>query len=154
MKPLTQPLPDALRLHCVRGVCGNEISRSRVLRGSPYCSDECRQAIKKAWREWRRSTPCPQCQPKKRPPYSENISDGVRCWYCGKDIGDKPTIDHQHPRIQGGTDEPENLVLACKYCNSQKGGKTVEEYRAYLYRRTRESVIFYGEIEVSNEAQR
>ncbi len=31
------------------------------------------------------------------------------------------TIEHILPRAHGGTDEPENLALACARCNFQKG---------------------------------
>lgn len=46
------------------------------------------------------------------------------------------TIDHLTPRSKGGTDHPSNLVDACLGCNASKGGKTLEEYRIFLYSRT------------------
>src|ERR1051325_6432750 len=75
--------------------------------------------------------------------------DEYQCWYCGKqlindtpmssassltvpDIMLLPTLDHLHPRIKGGYDTDENLVTACRRCNSEKGRKTVDEYRSYL----------------------
>jgi hypothetical protein len=39
-----------------------------------------------------------------------------------------PTTDHRLPVSRGGTDALENLVLACRSCNSAKGAKTVEEF--------------------------
>lgn len=60
MKPLTQPLPDALRRYCVR--CRAEISRSRVMRGSSFCGDICKREDKKARRNHREGQSCPTCK--------------------------------------------------------------------------------------------
>ena len=38
------------------------------------------------------------------------------------------TVDHVVPRAHGGSDELENLVLACSRCNSRKGVKSQEEF--------------------------
>lgn len=46
-------------------------------------------------------------------------NDG-RCVYCG-DPAD--TIDHVIPRSKGGTDDLDNLVPACRDCNSRKGNR-------------------------------
>ena len=53
------------------------------------------------------------------------IRDDGACRYCGA-RGDS-TFDHVIPRCQGGSDEPENLVVACRGCNSRKGGRTPEQ---------------------------
>ena len=50
--------------------------------------------------------------------------DNFQCHYCGR----KPPIttleiDHVVPVSIGGTDDEENLVVACFECNSGKGGK-------------------------------
>ncbi|MBE2200374.1 MAG: HNH endonuclease [Anaerolinea sp.] len=50
-----------------------------------------------------------------------------RCEYCQTDerlSGIAGEIDHVIPRIAGGTDEPDNLCLACSSCNSHKWAKT------------------------------
>lgn len=36
------------------------------------------------------------------------------------------TVDHVVPRSRGGSDHPNNLVLACFGCNSTKGSTLVE----------------------------
>jgi hypothetical protein len=36
------------------------------------------------------------------------------------------------PRAQGGSDELENLTLACNRCNALKGSRTVEEFREHV----------------------
>lgn len=43
------------------------------------------------------------------------------CVYCGSDVS--LAIDHMIPRISGGADEADNLVLACRSCNSSKQGR-------------------------------
>ena len=51
----------------------------------------------------------------------------VRCAYCF--TGNGETLDHIFPLIRGGTNNLENLVMACRSCNSSKGGKTVGEWK-------------------------
>jgi len=53
-------------------------------------------------------------------------SDG-RCSYCGK-IPDTICVDHVIPKCKGGLDVASNLVVACKTCNSSKGGKLLSEW--------------------------
>jgi len=50
--------------------------------------------------------------------------DNFTCGYCSKPAN---TVDHIIPRLHGGTDEPGNLVAACKSCNSRKWARTPEE---------------------------
>ena len=55
------------------------------------------------------------------------------CGYCGSVIdSDKCTVDHLVPKIRGGSNQVENLVLACKSCNTSKGSLSVEDYRIWL----------------------
>lgn len=48
--------------------------------------------------------------------------DKQACVYCGGTA--KLCIDHSIPVILGGDDHPDNLVTACKSCNSGKAGRT------------------------------
>jgi len=48
--------------------------------------------------------------------------DGNSCVYCGQK--DKLCLDHAYPIALGGYDDVENLVCACKACNSGKAGRT------------------------------
>ncbi len=59
--------------------------------------------------------------------------DGGKCQYCGstKDL----TLDHVIPRSKGGRSSWDNLVSACKNCNSKKGDFTPEEANMPLKRR-------------------
>lgn len=47
--------------------------------------------------------------------------DGWRCVSCGS--GDDLTLDHIHPWILGGSDEPANLQTMCRPCNCRKGAR-------------------------------
>ena len=69
---------------------------------------------------------------------------GGLCWYCGKELipsvvyqkGMDTTnffhVDHVNARCKGGVDDLDNLVPACRSCNSSKRYKSVEEWRHYL----------------------
>lgn len=48
------------------------------------------------------------------------------CAYCGSDAD--ITTDHVMPRSRGGSDAPDNIVWACRSCNSAKGNRTPEEW--------------------------
>jgi len=53
----------------------------------------------------------------------EEIADrlalfGHRCAYCG--TAGKMELDHLNPVSRGGDNDPENIVPACKSCNSSK----------------------------------
>jgi 5-methylcytosine-specific restriction endonuclease McrA len=53
------------------------------------------------------------------------------CYYCGVAVrqnnGERPevnehaTLDHLIPLSMGGTNEPGNIVLACRGCNLERG---------------------------------
>ncbi len=49
-----------------------------------------------------------------------------QCIYCGakKDL----SYDHLIPLSRGGPDIPDNLVMACKSCNSSKGARGLYEW--------------------------
>ena len=53
---------------------------------------------------------------------------GFACAYCGKSWMDcKLAQEHVIPVIQGGPYIADNIVPACKSCNSKKGGRTPEQ---------------------------
>ena len=57
------------------------------------------------------------------------------CLYCGRKVDDtNSTLDHRHPKCMGGTSGKcgENLVLACKKCNSIKGNILPERWDEIL----------------------
>ena len=62
--------------------------------------------------------------------------DGARCQYCGRHFSMKElTLDHVVPRVQGGEQSWENLVVACVRCNARKGGRTPAQAHLKLIRK-------------------
>lgn len=72
--------------------------------------------------------------------------DGNACHYCrlsplyirGELAGERyadATIDHKIPRCRGGSNEMENLVLACRKCNHEKADDSYEYFMAQIRRR-------------------
>jgi 5-methylcytosine-specific restriction endonuclease McrA len=51
--------------------------------------------------------------------------DGNKCQYCG--ATNHLTLDHVMPRSRGGASSWDNLITACRNCNSKKGDFTPEE---------------------------
>ncbi len=48
--------------------------------------------------------------------------DGPFCAYCDVELDETTfTIDHIEAFSRGGSDDPENLTVACRSCNSSKG---------------------------------
>lgn len=54
-----------------------------------------------------------------------------KCYWCGKELKEYH-VDHVIPVIRGGSDDPDNIVLSCPFCNQSKGSKSIEEWLAYL----------------------
>jgi 5-methylcytosine-specific restriction endonuclease McrA len=64
--------------------------------------------------------------------YENNIKKygTLTCIYCLNTIlFGQDTLEHKQPLVRGGTNEYNNLAIACQKCNSSKGKKTEEEYR-------------------------
>jgi len=57
------------------------------------------------------------------------IKIGQICNYCGST--EKLALDHIFPQKYGGKDNGENLICACKICNSSKGKKDLMEWMIY-----------------------
>lgn len=53
--------------------------------------------------------------------------DSHTCAYCQDENGPFE-VDHVHPVALGGSDDPANLVCACRTCNRSKGSKTLKEW--------------------------
>jgi hypothetical protein len=49
-----------------------------------------------------------------------------QCIYCGS--AENLSYDHLIPRSRGGPDIPDNVVMACRSCNSSKGAQGVYEW--------------------------
>jgi len=55
-----------------------------------------------------------------------------RCYYCDTLVGDDYHVDHVIPLILGGSNGPDNLVVACPTCNTSKGAKHPMDYAGML----------------------
>ena len=72
------------------------------------------------------------------------------CWYCGS--AENLSVDHIIARERGGTDSGENLIYACRTCNSSKGSKDLMAWMAsrgqfpplFLLRRYLKQAIHYA----------
>ena len=67
------------------------------------------------------------------------------CYYCGLQCRRWPnhmriTKDHKLPVSRGGSDAIDNIVVACKRCNSEKSNMTDEEFLS-MWRPQREPVL-------------
>lgn len=63
------------------------------------------------------------------------------CFFCGDTLiklkiepnqaipPSYPTLEHLTPRSQGGTNDPNNLVLACYNCNTRQIGLVLAMFR-------------------------
>lgn len=61
--------------------------------------------------------------------FINSIKYGV-CHYCKSVLElDDLTLDHVIPKSQGGSDNVDNLVIACAYCNTRKGNKRSYEHK-------------------------
>ena len=82
---------------------------------SKHCSKECRERCRELYR----------INGHYKPRFEVLERDGFSCKYCGaspaKNKSVKLHVDHIIPKHKGGTDNKENLVTACEYCNLGKG---------------------------------
>ena len=58
--------------------------------------------------------------------------DNWTCQYCGKAA---ENVDHVHPRSKGGPHTWDNVVAACRRCNSKKENRSPEDSGLRLARR-------------------
>lgn len=55
-----------------------------------------------------------------------------KCFWCGESIGSGYHVDHYIALAKGGSNYPDNIVLACQSCNTSKRDKSPEEFVEYL----------------------
>jgi hypothetical protein len=53
---------------------------------------------------------------------------GYQCYIC--EVPTAATIEHIHPRSQGGLSGFDNIRIACPWCNTKKGTKPLEQFLA------------------------
>ncbi len=67
-----------------------------------------------------------------------------RCCWCGRHTTDErgrghsATVEHVVPKAEGGSDDMDNLVMACMRCNNERGRRSAEDYLTELVRRRSE----------------
>jgi len=67
--------------------------------------------------------------------YEDNIKKygTLTCYLCEKPIEfGKDQLEHKTPLCRGGTNEYNNLAIACQFCNCSKHDKTEAEYRNWI----------------------
>lgn len=56
-----------------------------------------------------------------------------KCWWCGDKLKKGYHADHITPLNRGGTNKPENIVLACPHCNCSRQDKLPQEWNGRLF---------------------
>jgi 5-methylcytosine-specific restriction endonuclease McrA len=51
-----------------------------------------------------------------------------RCYWCDEETGRHYHVDHVIPLARGGSNGPENIVIACPSCNLRKSAKLPHEF--------------------------
>ena len=87
-----------------------------------YCSKECSKLY---WLEQHKDEKTPWLKLR----FEILARDNFACQYCGRTSAKvELQIDHIHPRAKGGTNNKENLITACKYCNIGKSDTLLAQY--------------------------
>ncbi|MGC9141467.1 MAG: HNH endonuclease [Caldimicrobium sp.] len=64
--------------------------------------------------------------------WRRKVERGI-CYYCGRRVSPEDlTMDHKIPLSRGGLSTRENIVPACKECNSKKKNLSPWEWEEYL----------------------
>jgi len=64
--------------------------------------------------------------------WSNKVAVGV-CYYCDEKVGrDGLTMDHLVPLARGGRSTRDNIVCACKTCNTKKKTLLPMEWEEYI----------------------
>ena len=88
----------------------------------------------------------------KRTRYEVLKRDNHTCRYCGASAPDaKLTVDHVTPTALGGSDDPSNLVAACRDCNYGKASTSPDA--ALVADVSQRAVEFAAAIDTYNKAQ-
>jgi 5-methylcytosine-specific restriction endonuclease McrA len=74
--------------------------------------------------------------------------DGTKCHYCGCELVFKYSgyvengysIDHVKAKAMGGSEDLDNLLLACRSCNSRKGSR---DYAIYMMKRDTDRTLLF-----------
>jgi 5-methylcytosine-specific restriction endonuclease McrA len=62
--------------------------------------------------------------------YKVYLRDGGICQWCQKRLTfDESTIDHKIAKVNGGSNDFDNLLLSCRRCNNQKAAMSPDEFQ-------------------------
>ena len=58
------------------------------------------------------------------------LRDGIACAYCGSGVEDGTPLqlDHVIPHSHGGSNHENNLITACRKCNTSRGNRSVRVF--------------------------
>lgn len=59
---------------------------------------------------------------------------GFMCFYCSEPLEDDYHVDHYYPISKGGSNDAENIVVACPSCNLSKNDKAPDEFMKLIGR--------------------
>lgn len=59
---------------------------------------------------------------------------GYMCFYCSHPLEDDYHVDHYYPLAKGGSNDAENIVIACPSCNMAKSDKDPDEFMEQIGR--------------------
>lgn len=94
-----------------------------------FSGDQCKQAYVK-WKDGKNWTP-PNRKRQRLTSRKLKLAkrDGLMCFFCGEVFKDTQflTIEHLLSFRHGGTDNINNLALACEPCNTKLGSKSITE---------------------------
>jgi 5-methylcytosine-specific restriction endonuclease McrA len=83
------------------------------------------------------------------------LRDAFRCVYCLKDLHDAAptdvTLDHVVAKVDGGSNEPKNLVTACRHCNCSRQDAPIKRFASpeamdHIRRNTRRKIDRYRKL--------
>lgn len=83
------------------------------------------------------------------------LRDRFTCLYCCRDLHGAPptdlTLDHVVARADGGSNDEDNLVTACRHCNCERQDRPLARFagpetRAHVRRNTRRSLRPYRQL--------
>ena len=91
---------------------------------------------------WRRDTLCIECARHRARQCDERLAGSLtiaeinelfaaakQCAYCDRPLKSREkTLDHVQPISRGGKHERSNAVIACSFCNTSKGARTLDEW--------------------------
>lgn len=61
------------------------------------------------------------------------LSGTFECPYCYKTLPiSEASRDHKQPKSRFGNNNPKNITICCRHCNSEKSALTPEEYKLWL----------------------